>query len=127
ASPKIDPEPLPDVVTRATAAMRRLADRDGAERRVTERLRDWERGRARLWDSDRRRANPPALFAPLLSPPGDPAGPIAPGTLPMLPRTDTRPGMLDGPASPNAEPARAPTPRPSILGRLRIGDRGSRS
>lgn len=66
SSPKIDPEPLPDVLTRASGAIRRLSDRDSAE---PGRPSPWP------WSRDRREPAPP-LFRSLVPAPTPPPAPV---------------------------------------------------
>ncbi len=99
-APRVDPEPLPDVWSRASTAVRRLADRDESNTTTSD--------RPPITPRDRRRSTPPGPAAPGYTP-----APVPP--LPAIPPARA--------PSPDAPPARAPSPRPSVLGRLLPGPR----
>jgi hypothetical protein len=90
ASPRVDPEPLPDVLTRASGALRRLSDRDddgnasGRDRGLP-----WPRFRDRRDD-----ATWPARFRNLVPEPASPGtpAPAPPGA--SAPTTPSRPSVL---------------------------------
>lgn len=80
SSPKIDPEPLPDVLTRASGAFRRLTERDAstnADPNAPARPGPWP------WSRERRES--PPLFRDLLptTPPPPPPPTTAPTPVPM--------------------------------------------